>query len=194
MHKTYGPIIRTKPNMVHINDPEFIDQLYTGPSRRRDKTEFFCNGVPQFNNTVAFGTQSHELHKQKRAPLNAFFSKKSVRRIEPILHDKVSKILEILRQHGESGTPVNLKLLYTATNNDIITEYSFGKSWDSLVADDLNTDFFDAFHNFPKAFHVNCYHPWVNSLMMRLPQRIIEKLMPPLKIAIPFFEVRLASL
>lgn len=178
--------------MVHINDPEFIHQLYTGPSRMREKTEFFCNGVPNFKNVVAFATQGHELHKQKRAPLSAFFSKKSARRIEPIVHDKVSKILEILRRHGRPGTPVNLRLLYTAANNDIITEYSFGKSWDSLTAEDLNEEFFHAFHNFTKAFHVNCYHPWVFRLMISLPQWILAKVMPALETARPYFAVRLA--
>jgi cytochrome P450 len=191
LHRTYGPIIRSKPNMVHINDPEFIDQLLTGPSRVRDKTEFFCNGMPGFQNVVAFGTQGHELHRQKRAALNAFFSKKSIRRIEPIIHDKASKVLQILRRHGRSGTPVNMKLLYTATNNDIITEYSFGKSWNSLATEDLNEEFFNAFHNFTRPFHMSCNHPWVTSLMRRLPQRILEKLNPAIEGVRSYTAVRL---
>ena len=178
--------------MVHINDPEFIDQLYTGPSRIREKTKFFCDGIPRFKNVVAFASQGHELHRRKRAPLSTFFSKKSVRRIEPIIQDKASRMLEVLRRHGRSGTPVNLRLLYTAANNDIITEYSFGKSWDSLKAEDLNEDFFHAFHNFTKAFHVNSYHPWFFGLMMSLPRQVLARMMPALKTAGPYFAVRFA--
>ena len=32
-----GPIIRITPHEIHIDDPDFIDQLFTGPGKRRDK-------------------------------------------------------------------------------------------------------------------------------------------------------------
>ena len=32
-----GPIVRIKPNEVHCNDPEFVEVLFTGPLRKRDK-------------------------------------------------------------------------------------------------------------------------------------------------------------
>lgn len=190
MHQQYGPIIRTKPNMVHINDPEFIDKLFTGPGRIRHKTEFFCDGAPLFKDTVAFCTQDHDLHKKKRAPLSGFFSKQNVHRIEPIIRDKVGKVLNILDYHSRSGAPVKMRLLYTAANNDIITEYSFGKSWDSLEASDLNEDFFNAFHDLTKNFHVNSYHPWFFWMMLELPQKLLAGLVPAMKITKPYMEVR----
>lgn len=35
LHKQYGPIIRINPYEIHIIDPDFIDELYVGPSKRK---------------------------------------------------------------------------------------------------------------------------------------------------------------
>lgn len=35
-----GPIVRINPHEVHFNDPEFIDPLFPGPSRKTDKYVF----------------------------------------------------------------------------------------------------------------------------------------------------------
>lgn len=45
LHKKYGPIIRISPWELHISDPEFFSELYTGPSRRREKWQFYTQQV-----------------------------------------------------------------------------------------------------------------------------------------------------
>ena len=38
-----GPIVRINPYEIHINDPEYIDEVYAGASKKRDKYRWVGN-------------------------------------------------------------------------------------------------------------------------------------------------------
>ncbi|KAL8729138.1 MAG: hypothetical protein Q9181_005111 [Wetmoreana brouardii] len=40
-HKIYGPVIRINPFEVHINDPDFYDELYLGASKGKSNKWFW---------------------------------------------------------------------------------------------------------------------------------------------------------
>ena len=171
-----GPIVRIRPDVLHINDPEFIDPLFGTPGKRRDKYKVTTTG---YNTTAAaLGTVPHDLHRSRRAALNPFFSKQSVRRLEPVLNQTLVKVLGNLSAAAKSGEPLNIHLLYNAATSDIIYDYCFGDSPNNLDRADLNEEFFTAFHEASKGYHAGCYIPGLFAVAKTLPIRVMAWLVP----------------
>ena len=87
-------------------------------------------------------TVPHDLHRKRRAALSPFFSKASVRRLEPIIRDGVSKLLERMEDH-KSGEPAAMTLIFKAMTADIINKYAFGESGNYMDMGDYNRKFFE---------------------------------------------------
>jgi cytochrome P450 len=134
-----GPIVRINPYELHIDDPEFYDEVYSGPATRRDKWPWFYK---LFGSTLSmFGTIPHDLHRLRRAALNPYFSKQSVTRLVPVIQSLLGTLSETFREAQKSREPVNLGVVYTALTTDVITEYSFGNPYGFLAKLDAASDF-----------------------------------------------------
>jgi cytochrome P450 len=130
MHEKYGPIVRITPDELHVNDPEFITELYPSGGRKRDK---YRRAMQLFGFTeAAISTVEHDLHRVRRGAMSRMFSKDSVRRLEPIMQTNLAKLFKRFQELKESGKPVNLLHVYSAFTNDLITEYAFGISYNWL--------------------------------------------------------------
>ena len=86
---------------------------------------------------AAVGTTSHELHRVRRAGLNPFFSKRSVVRLEPVLHANVNRLCDRLRDFAGTGQAVNLSDAFTCLSADVIGSYAFGRSYAFLDTPDF---------------------------------------------------------
>ncbi|CAG8901783.1 unnamed protein product [Penicillium egyptiacum] len=42
LHEIYGPVVRINPNHIHIHDPDYFDEIYTGGRRKRDRILGTC--------------------------------------------------------------------------------------------------------------------------------------------------------
>lgn len=97
LHARYGPIIRINPYEVHISDPFYYDKLYASNAsgEKRDKWEWSIKafGIPE----SVFSTIGHEQHKARRAVLNRFFSMASVRKLQPMIEERVQLLIERIR-------------------------------------------------------------------------------------------------
>lgn len=97
LHKKYGPIIRINPYELHISDPTYYDKLYASSAsgEKRNKWEWYTKqfGTPE----AMFSTVGHDKHKARRAALNRFFSMASVRRLQPIVEERVQALVQRLR-------------------------------------------------------------------------------------------------
>jgi len=181
IHDAYheGPIVRIRPDVLHVNDPEYLDQVFGSAGKRRDKYKLTTNGLAVPG--AAIGTIPHDLHRSRRAPMNPYFSKQSIQRLEPILQRTLKKVLGRLAQKAESGEPIAMQLLYAATTSDIISDYCFGQSSNNLDREDLNAPYFAGFTEGVRGYHQLSTLSWLPSLIKVLPLSIAMVLFPMIK-------------
>ena len=122
-------------------DTEFIDQLYPSVGRKVDKPVWSAG---MFGSTdMTFGTVSHTLHRKRRAAYSQFFSKASIRRLEPIVQDLVDSLVNKVELKLEKGENVNMLYGYSALTQDIITEYCFADCRGVLEMVDFRPQYYD---------------------------------------------------
>lgn len=175
-----GPIIRISPNELHISDGDYYDELYasTATGQTRDKYAWWTTAFGMDSST--FATPGHETHRVRRAALNPFFSTASVRRLQPMLEEKVDTLMRRLLGFRESGEIMNASFAFAALTNDIVMEYSFARCDHRLEAEDFEPSYRDASFFGSTAGNFLRHAPWVNALSQSLPDWLVEKCHPSL--------------
>jgi cytochrome P450 len=116
LHKKYGPIVRINPYELHVDDPDFLEDIYTGPgSHKRDKWEWATRGLGVPGATLM--TNGHDLHRLRRAALNPFFSKTSVRNLQPLIDAKLDFFIERFEEFHKSGEVMVINHAFAALTN-----------------------------------------------------------------------------
>ena len=182
-----GPVIRINPYELHIMDPEFYDQLYAGPTSRRDKWAW---PLSMFGNSESmFGTVPHDHHRLRRVPLNPYFSKQSVTRLEPLIRGTIEKLCGRFEELRKSGELFEIGRAYTALTTDIITTYSFSKTYGCIDDPNWKHEWPDAMFQGSKSCHLNKQFKWVLPMMQATPEWIVKRLNPAVMNIINFQRV-----
>ncbi|KAL8379092.1 hypothetical protein RB599_008759 [Gaeumannomyces hyphopodioides] len=127
MHERYGPLVRISPDELHCSDSAFTDEIYAGSGRIRDRTQRYVDAVaPGSAAAASFAALSHELHRTLRSPMNRFFSRSQILKLESeVLDFGQLTVDKMLRSAG--GEPFNLGSAYQCFTGDIISNYCFGE-------------------------------------------------------------------
>ncbi len=113
LNERFGPIIRINPYELHVNDPAFADELYPGPgAHKRNKWEWSVRGIGVPG--AALTTSDHDLHRLRRSALNPFFSKTSVRNLQPLLDSKTDRFTERFEAFQKTGEVMVLNHAFAA--------------------------------------------------------------------------------
>ncbi|ERS99014.1 Cytochrome P450 family protein [Sporothrix schenckii 1099-18] len=186
LHEQYGPVLRIMPDVVHVNDPGFIDKLYTqSPKVRRERAPTVLNMFAKKFSMLP--TKDHDVHRRRRAVLSRFFSHQSVRRLVPAINDTLAALLGRLQALAESGEPVRLSPYFKATTKDVIQSYAFGGGQLCLEMDDLNEPFFAVLTS-GRLSHLAVHFHSLMGTMARLPPAILVKLQPSILAMIEFVD------
>ncbi|KAL9044266.1 MAG: hypothetical protein Q9214_002580 [Letrouitia sp. 1 TL-2023] len=168
MHAQHGPIVRINPCELHISDPHFYDTLYTsgGAGRKRDKwTWDTVAGVP----TSTLSTAAHDLHRSRRAAISPFFSMQNVRKLQPVIQEKVDILVQRFIEKGRKGEVINVGHAFSALTNDIIVEYSFATSANRLRAPDFDPSYKKMSHKAVRVAQAMKHFGWIVKLILALP-------------------------
>jgi cytochrome P450 len=172
----------------------YYEELFAGSNQKRNKYEWFTK---QFATPLAaFGTVEHNFHRMRRSAMNPFFSKASVRRLQPVIQEKINKLMSRINGFGESGEVLNIHLAYMANSSgmpdshvdsalltmsqDVIAEYSFGRNYGRLDQEDFDPDYARAMHDATGASHFNKQIFWPFATLLALPPWVGTKIAPGL--------------
>lgn len=137
-----GPIVRINPLELSICDPDFYNDVYVTESRRRTNNyDVFCKGIDFEGIAIAcenlmdtsdfllgshFLTEEHSLHRKRRKPLEPFFSRTGIQRLQPMLGDVALKFENRLKQLSGAGTIIRLDHALSAFSGDVISRICLG--------------------------------------------------------------------
>jgi cytochrome P450 len=170
-----------------MSDPLFIEQIYSGTGRRREK--YKTTTYPMLAPGTMIATADHELHRRRRATVNQLFSKQSVKRIEPVLHKTLQRLLQRMEEWGATGSPAPMSLAFKAATKDVISNYAFGESTSSsLDRGDLDQAYFKAIPQGAGVFFALYFH-WLAEMMIKMPVSMVLFLNPSLAVFIKFVDV-----
>ncbi|KAF9886516.1 hypothetical protein FE257_011423 [Aspergillus nanangensis] len=123
LHEEYGPIIRVKPNELHIKDPDYYNTVYAGPGKHRNKDLAFSNiTFPQ----SLFSTAEHAIHSKRRGVLGQFFKKNAIATFEPVIQANTNALCRHFTNGAQTSLPLELHTAFECFSSDTISQYAFG--------------------------------------------------------------------
>lgn len=129
-----------------------------------------------------FSTIDGDLHKLRRGALAPFFSRRSTLTLEPMIREKVEKSCLRLEECKKSGTPMDLRLLFSCMTTDIITDYAFPHCFNLLDTPDLSPAWRNTFAEGLRNFQWFKHFPSLWKLLRSIPDDMLLKLSPEMKV------------
>lgn len=124
MHDRFGPVVRVTPDEVHVRDGEWSSVLYAGPGKTRIKDPRLSEVAGTGNG--CFGTSEPHIHRRRRAPVNAFYSRNSISRMQDKIWHQANHLCEILRNHMQAQSVVEGRVTFLGWSNDSLRTFTFG--------------------------------------------------------------------
>ncbi|KAK2608849.1 hypothetical protein QQS21_002562 [Conoideocrella luteorostrata] len=174
MHRKYGPIIRVNPEELSIHDPSFYNQLYVTESKRRTSSyETFCKGIEIEGSHLL--TVDHDLHRRRRKPLESFFSRRGLSKLEHIISEVALHLESRFKELKGSGKVIRLDHACSAFSGDIIGRICLGGEPGQRFLDDSSfaSDWYNVIHAVGRSIPFITGLPVTIQMLRFIPERLV---------------------
>lgn len=180
LHKRYGPIVRINPIHLHINDPDYLDEIYAGGKRKRNRDPWYYRSEP--NGPLGwsvFQAVEHDVHRIRRAALSPFFSKRSIQQLEPMVVEKIEALSNRFGAAARTGEIVPLTYACGALTMDVISAYAFGAETGNMERQDYGAEHLDAYSQLGQYGPFGRQFPWIAKLCLTVvPPSLMQRISP----------------
>jgi len=181
LHQQYGAIVRINPAHLHINDPDFLDDIYASSNKhKRNRDAWFYRS--EKNGPLGwslFQTVEHDVHRMRRAALSPFFSKRNIHALEGLIIGKVDELVERFAIAHQTAEVVPLLHATGALTMDIISVYAYGKDVRKLQQADWACKELEAYSKLSQLGPFGRHFAWISKMVLvTLPMSVVEKISP----------------
>jgi cytochrome P450 len=180
-----GPIVRISPWELHVSDPDWSEPYKI--TSRVNKYHWYYRFVG--SSDAAFGTSDHELHRRRRKAQQAYFTQDAVARFDPALARITSKLCSRLEELRGTGQPANLSNAFRSLATDVVTEFSFHKSYNLLDQPDFAAAFQKTVRDFPEIGMWHRHFGLILHVMDMMPRWMVKIMNPAGIDVLDFFAV-----
>ncbi|KAI9038140.1 cytochrome P450 [Aspergillus affinis] len=169
LHQQYGPIVRIKPSELHVQDPDYYNTLYSGPTSKRNKDAWFSYlGWPQ----SIFSTEGHTLHRVRRSVLGQFFTRRAILDLEPVIQANIQALSHHFRQAESTHGSLELHAAFLCFASDTISQHAFGQrnGFHSLDRAELDAVWKKKVNSSFELVQVARHMPWLCKLAHAIPR------------------------
>lgn len=163
--------MRINPREVHIQDPKFLDQLYS-TSMKLDKDWYYYRFVG--TSDASFGTSSHSQHRLRGKAFNRFFSQSAIVDLEKPVCNSVLQLCARLEAFQQTNRPVMLGTVFRSLATDVVSQYVLPEGFNLLEARDFGEDYHDVNRKLSGIAVFNHHFPFIIPTVMMLPTWLVK--------------------
>ncbi|KIK58362.1 hypothetical protein GYMLUDRAFT_171086 [Collybiopsis luxurians FD-317 M1] len=181
LHKVYGALFDVSSTDLHFNNRRAYHDIYSNGNTLVKEPRFYRRTlIHALESSLAF--TDPQKARDRRSLLAPSFSRQAVMKLEYTVQKKVDQLVALLEKYYCSPeSSVVLSIAYRCLTTDVITEYCFANSANTLSDPNFAHPVTQETRNFVKRVWIQAYFPFVVPLVARIPQKFILWLFPRFK-------------
>ncbi|KAJ9605319.1 hypothetical protein H2200_009976 [Cladophialophora chaetospira] len=176
-----GPVVRVRPNELHIFDWEAYRTVFKAGSDFDRAPEFY--NAPQVEGSI-LNIPDGRVAKPHRELFVQAFSKVQINGLEPLIHDKISLFLRRLKEEAALNKSIDLDFALNCLTADVTMNYCYQMSLGLLNTPGFRPSLVVGIHEMGPMVPFFWYFPTIGKVMNKvifslLPENVVKTYVPP---------------